>query len=52
MMRNQGSITFSLSVLHAVVQKEINQDSVDFWVRVLLLDFAAQELNAPDAASY
>lgn len=30
MMRNQGTITFSLSVLHAVVQKEINQDSVDF----------------------
>lgn len=50
MMRDQGRVTFGLLVLHSIVQKEINKDSIDFWAWVLTLNFAAQELNAPDAA--
>ena len=42
----------SLELLHAVVEKEVNEDGVDVCIGVLPSNFPPDEFNSPDAARY
>lgn len=52
MVRDQGRIAPGLVVLDGVVEEKIDQDGVDWDGGVLAVDFAAEELDAPDAAAF
>src|SRR5687767_10139640 len=41
-----------LQLFHGIIEEKVNQDGVDFCVRVLSLDLPAHKLYAPDATSY
>jgi len=44
-------LPFLLPLLHGVVEKEIDQDGIDFCLWMVSLDLASNELNAPDTAT-
>lgn len=51
MMRNRLFPGF-LQLFHLVVQKEVDQYSINVCFRVVSLDLSPDELNTPDAAGY
>lgn len=46
------SCLISLECLHAVVEEKVNQDSIDFCVRVLPSNLPPDEFNSPNATPY
>ncbi len=45
-------LSLGLQLLHRIVQEKIYEYSVDLGLRVLALDLAPDELDAPDSAAY
>ena len=50
-MMGNALLTFPFHLLHRIVQKEINKDSIEPRLRMLPPNLPPQKLNAPDAAS-
>ena len=42
---------FGLQFFHGIVEKKVDQDSIEVRLRVLTLDLPPKKLDAPDAAS-